>query len=147
MQLATGNATANLTNIYGRAILSARGHHFVVDSPPTLDGPNEEINPIDLLMSALASCGAFICEAVAREENIALQQVKVSVAGDFDPRGICGEPVESKIQAIRVKLMLQGPTEDEAKLISDSFTKRCPIYATLIEAVPIDVQIDLLSSD
>ena len=146
MQLATGNATAHLSNFYGRAILSTRGHHFIVDSPPTLEGPNEELNPIDLLMSALASCGAFICEAVARENDIVLQQVKVSAAGDFDPRGICGEPVKSKVQAFRVKLTLQGPTPDEARLIADSFTQRCPIYATLIEAAPIDVQIDLLPS-
>lgn len=145
-QLTTGNATATLSNIRGRAILSARGHHFIVDSPPTLDGPNEEINPVDVLMSALASCATFICETVASEEGIPLKSVKVTVAGDFDPRGICGEPVASKIQAFRIRLMMQGPTIEQAESIGQSFMRRCPIYSTLVEAAPIDVQIDLSPS-
>lgn len=143
-QLATGSATGTLTNIRGRAILSARGHHIIVDSPPTLDGPNEELNPIDLLLSSLGSCGVFICEKVAYEDNIPLQSVKLNVAADFDPRGICGEPVSSKIQQIRIKITMQGPTQEQAGTIVAGFTSRCPIYATLIEAAPIDIQVDLM---
>lgn len=142
-QLATGSASAHLSNMAGRAILSARGHYFIVDSPPTLSGPNEEINPIDVLMSALASCGAFICEVVAREHSIPLHSVKVTAAGDFDPRGICGEPVASNIQAFRVKLSLSGPNQEQADRIAAGFTQRCPIYTTLKQAAPIEIEIDL----
>src|SRR6266699_1807437 len=71
-QLATASVTSRLSNLPGRAIVTARGHHFVVDSPPPLGGPNEEINPIDLLLSALATCGTFVCEKAAQEMSVLL---------------------------------------------------------------------------
>ncbi|MCB9148535.1 MAG: hypothetical protein H6641_07220 [Caldilineaceae bacterium] len=37
--LATACATIELTNQFGRAIVSARGNHFVVDSAPPLGHP------------------------------------------------------------------------------------------------------------
>ena len=58
---------------------------MIVDSPLSLGGPDEEINPIDLLLGALATCGTFICETAAQEQNIPLHQISVAVAGDFDP--------------------------------------------------------------
>jgi pilus assembly protein Flp/PilA len=37
-------------------------------------------------------------------KDIPLHSVSVDVAGDFDPRGLYGEPVESGIQALRVRM-------------------------------------------
>lgn len=141
--LVTAVTHSQLIGISGRAIASARGHHFVVDSPLTLGGPNEEINPIDILLSALSTCATFLCESAASEANIPLNSVSVDVAGDFDPRGICGEPVESGIQALRVRLGLSGPTEEQAQFLADAFRQRCPVYGTLSKAVPIDVEVIL----
>ena len=70
--LATSSATSRLTGAPGRSIMSARGHHFIVDSPASLGGPNEEINPLDVLLGALATCGTFVCETAAMEEGIQL---------------------------------------------------------------------------
>ena len=44
--LSTATAVARVSNQPGRAIVSARGNHFVVDSVPPLGGPNEERNPL-----------------------------------------------------------------------------------------------------
>ena len=53
-KLATASASARLSNEPGRALLTVRGQHAVTDSPPTLGGPNESANPVELLLSALA---------------------------------------------------------------------------------------------
>ncbi|MEW6374655.1 MAG: OsmC family protein, partial [Thermodesulfobacteriota bacterium] len=140
-QLATASVTSRLSGLPGRAIVTARGHHFVVDSPPPLGGPNEEINPIDVLLSALATCGTFVCETAAQEMNIPLHTIALTAAGDFDPRGICGEPVDSKMQAFRVRLILTGPTKAQAEALAEAFRKRCPVYTTLSLAAPIDFEI------
>src|SRR6266446_3059979 len=103
-QLATASVTSRLSGLPGRAIVTARGHHFVIDSPLPLGGPNEEINPIDILLAALATCATFVCETVAREQGIPLKAIAVTTAGDFDPRGVCGEPVDPRLQALRVRL-------------------------------------------
>jgi len=139
--LATSTATSQLTNIPGRAIVSARGHHFIVDSPPPLGGPNEEINPIDVLLGALATCGTFVCETAAIEEGIPLHSISLDVAGDFDPRGVCGDPVDPSIQSLRLRLNLSGPTEEQAHFLAESFRHRCPVYGTLAKSVPIEMDV------
>ena len=142
-QLATSSVTSRLSGFPGRAIVTARGHHFVVDSPPPLGGPNEEINPIEVLLSALATCGTFVCETAASEMGIPLNRITVTVAGDFDPRGVCGGPVDPRIQAMRVHLVLAGPTQAQAETLSTAFQSRCPVYTTLSRATPITVEISV----
>ncbi len=141
--LATASLQARLTANPGRAVVSARGHHFIVDSPAALGGPNEEVNPIDLLLSALATCGTFVCETAAREMGIALAGITVAVAGDFDPRGICGQPVAPSLQAFRVQLRLAGPDPVEAEQLVAAFRSRCPVYGTLVKAAPIAIEVIL----
>ena len=141
IQLATASVTARLSGLPGRAIVTARGHHFIVDSPPPLGGPNEEINPMDVLLAALATCGTFVCERAAAEMNVPLEAVAVTAAGDFDPRGVCGEPVDPRVQALRVRLALTGPTEAQAKALAQAFQTRCPVYTTLSRAAPIELEI------
>ena len=48
-KLATATAGCRLSNEPGRAMLTMRGQHVVTDSPPTLGGPNEAPNPVELL--------------------------------------------------------------------------------------------------
>lgn len=139
--LATASVTSRLSNQSGRAILTARGHHVIVDSPPPLGGPNEEINPVDVLLGALATCGTFVCETVAGEEGILLQAVSVTAAGDFDPQGVCGEPVDPRLQEFRVRLSLTGPTEEQGQRLADAFKARCPVYTTLSRAAPIELEV------
>jgi uncharacterized OsmC-like protein/predicted small metal-binding protein len=140
-QLATASVTSRLSGQPGRAIVAARGHHFIVDSPPLLGGPNEEINPIDVLLSALATCGTFVCETAAQEMGISLDAIAVTAAGDFDPRGVCGEPVDPRMQEFRVRLALSGPSEAQAEALAEAFRTRCPVYTTLLRAAPIELEI------
>ena len=139
-QLATASATMQLSGTPGRAILTARGHHLVVDSPAPLGGPIEELNPLDLLLGALAGCAAFVCERVAQEQHIALVAMIVTVAADFDPRGVCGEPVDPRVQSVRVRMELHGPSADEARILVDGFRTRCPVYTTLARATRINIE-------
>jgi hypothetical protein len=80
--LATASVTSHLTGQPSRAIVTARGHHFVVDPPASLDGPNEEINSCcatsyrgwqrvtEFTAEAFARVDAFIAEhpEYARQE-------------------------------------------------------------------------------
>ena len=142
-QLATASVTSRLTNRPGRSIVTARGHHFVVDSPAALDGPNEEINPVDVLLSALATCGTFICETAAQEMDIPLHSIAVTAAGDFDPRGLCGGGINPRMQAFRVRLALAGPSAVQAEALAEAFRTRCPVYTTFSRAAPIELEIAL----
>lgn len=137
--LATASASCRLSNEPGRALLTIRGQHVVTDSPPTLGGPNEAANPVEMLLSALAGCAVFVCERAAQEMGIGLKSVSVTAAGDFDPRGVCGEAFDPRFQAFRVRLALDGPDPAQREALLQAFKTRCPVYTTLSRAAPVEV--------
>jgi uncharacterized OsmC-like protein len=141
--LVTGTAVSRLSNQPGRAIVTARGHHVIVDSPAPLGGPNQELNPIDIMLAALATCATFICETAAQELAIPLHAIGVTVAGDFDPRGVCGEAVDPRVQAFRVKISMSGPTPHQADELVEQFKQRCPVYTTFSRAAPVAIEVEL----
>jgi putative redox protein len=140
--MATVSIISELSNQLGRAIVSTRGHHIIVDSPPPLGGPNEELNPLDFLMAALATCGTFVIETAAREMDLPLESVRLEAEGDFDPRGVRGvEGIDPIITEIRVKIIIQGPTKEQSSVLVEQFKARCPVYNTLFRGAPIDLEV------
>jgi len=124
---------------FGRSVMSARGNHWIFDSVPPINGPNEEVNPLDALVGALPACGIMIYEAVAIEEGITLNDINATVEADLDPRGVAGAPVNPRIRAFRVTMHVDGPTAEEAAMMAEQFSQRCPIYTTYERAAPIEV--------
>ena len=145
--LATTSSEANLIGIPGRAVASARGHHVVVDSPPPLGGPNEEINPLDVLLSALATCAIFVCETVAQENEFDLRSARAHVEADFDPRGVRGEDVDPRLQAIRLRIVLGGVSEAQAETLLAALKKRCPVFTTLARGTSVEALVDVAQPD
>jgi uncharacterized OsmC-like protein len=139
--LATASASCRLSNEPGRALLTIRGQHVVTDSPPALGGPNEAANPVEMLLGALAGCATFVCERAAQEMGIPLISVGVIVAGDFDPRGVCGEAVDPRFQAFKLRLALEGPDATQREMLLQAFKTRCPVYATLSRAAPVEAML------
>ncbi|MFN7641616.1 MAG: OsmC family protein [Burkholderiales bacterium] len=137
--LATSTSASRLSNEPGRALIATRGQHLVTDSPPPLGGPNEAPNPVELLLASLAACATFVCERAAREAGIPLAAIHVTAAGDFDPRGVCGEPFDPRFQSIRMRFDMTGPDATQASALLDAFRTRCPIYTTLARAVPVEL--------
>lgn len=137
--LSTASAVSVLSNQPGRAIVSARGNHFVVDSVPPLGGPNEERNPMDLLLGAQATCATFIYETAAQEMGIPLTGISATVEADLDPSGIKDGAVNPRVQAMRVIMDLEGATAEQAAKLQGEMEKRCPVYTTLIQSMPIEV--------
>ncbi len=123
----------------GRALLSARGNHWIYDSVPPIKGPNEEVNPLDALVGALPACGIMIYEAAARENEIPLHAINASVEADLDPRGVAGANVNPRLRAFRVTMNVAGPSAEEAEFLAAEYSARCPIYTTFVRSAPIEV--------
>jgi uncharacterized OsmC-like protein len=119
-----------------------RGQHVVTDSPPLLGGPNEAPNPVELLLASLAACATFVCDRAAQEMGIALQSVNVTAAGEFDPRGVCGEAYDPRFQGIRLRLTLDGVDATQREKLMQAFRTRCPVFTTLSRAVPIELTLE-----
>lgn len=137
--LATARIFSQLSNMPGRALVSARGNHFVVSSAPPLGHTSEEINPLEAMLAALATCGLFVNESASIEQGIPLNHASTIVAADWDVRGLRGEDFNPQMQAIRVHLTLDGPTDEQIAALEEEFVSRCPIYTTLIRATDIEI--------
>ncbi|MFZ1754254.1 MAG: YdhR family protein [Caldilineaceae bacterium] len=136
--LATAKANVEMVQD-GRAIVSARGNRILVDSVPPLGGPNEEINPMDMFLGALGTCGAFVYEAAAQEMGIPLNSLSVGVEADFAPAGMTDGSVNPRVQAFRAAVTADGPSMEEMEALADEWRARCPIYTTLELAAPIKI--------
>lgn len=137
--LATAKVVSALSNQPGRTIVSARGNHFVVDSVPPLEGPNEEMNPLDALLAAQATCGTFIYETAAQEMGIPLNSIATTVQADFNPAGVKDGSVDPRIQAMRIHMTVEGPSPEQLAALADEFKTRCPVYTTLSRATEIEI--------
>jgi uncharacterized OsmC-like protein len=137
--LATGKAFMQTSNLPGRALVSARGNHFIVSSAPPLGHSSEEINPVEAMLAALGTCSIFVHETAAIEQGIPLNNASAVVAADWDVRGLRGEDFNPQMQQIRVHLTLDGPDAAQAELLEEEFVSRCPIYNTLIRASEIAI--------
>jgi quercetin dioxygenase-like cupin family protein/uncharacterized OsmC-like protein len=146
LQLARPTVKGKLVE-FGRAMLSARGNHWIYDSVPPINGPNEEVNPLDALVGALPACGIMIYEAVTRDEGIPLHSISATVEADLDPRGVAGAPVDPRIRAFRVTMNVDGPTVEEAEMLADEYRARCPIYTTFERSAPIEITNNVVAEE
>ena len=136
-RLAQTTVVARLVGLRGRAILTAKNHHVVVDSPLTLGGPNEELNPIDMLFGAVATHVIFVCERAAQENGIILAGGVARVSGTFDPHTGQDPAAVPYLQSLAVDVHLTGPAETQVALFEEAIRSRCLMVTTLARAVPI----------
>ena len=127
---------------WGGANVTANGHTFVMDSVPPLDGPNEELNPLDMMIGGLAACSTFIYE---REAPTAT--VSVTVEGDFDPTGVrVLDGPNPRIQDIRVAMLVDEYDEAQAKKVEDQIKEQCYLPNILKGTVNFDVSTESANS-
>ncbi|NQZ02270.1 MAG: PKD domain-containing protein, partial [Bdellovibrionales bacterium] len=113
-KMAEVTVNAKLTSDYGRSLVSSpRGNYMIVDSVPPLKGPNQELNPADMLLSSLATCALFVYEAEAAAAGKPMTSAMVTVQGDFNPKGILSDKINPKFQAFRIGVQAEGYTEED----------------------------------
>lgn len=114
---------ARSTDTFGRVLLSAREHHFVVDGPVHNGCPGEEVTPAELFLAGVAACGVELLQVIARAEDIPLRGVEASITGEVRP----SEPVREDVTVfnrVRLHLDLEGVTADQGDLLVKRFKGR-----------------------
>lgn len=120
---------------FGGANVMANDHTFVIDSVPPLDGPNEELNPLDLMLGGLAACSAFVYE---QEDPAAA--VSVTVEADFDPSGVrVLDGPNPRMQNIRILAQTDAYDADLAARAEAQIKEQCTLYNMLEGSANITV--------
>lgn len=116
-------AQARSTDVFGRVLASVRNHHMIIDGPEQNGCPGEEINPAELFLSAVASCGVELVEVIAKSANIPLRSIGVDIEGVVDR----SRPIRSDLSlfhSVRLNFALKGVTEPQAGQLIETFKGR-----------------------
>ena len=111
------------TDTFGRVMCSARSHHFIIDGPQQNGCPGEEVTPAESFLAGVAACGVELIQVLAKSSNVPLTGIGVKIQGDMD-RSKPVRPDVSLFSSVRLHFQMQGVTDQQAKLLVETFKGR-----------------------
>src|SRR5687768_10477685 len=114
---------ARSTDVFGRVLVSARDHHFIVDGPVQNGCPGEELTPPELFLSAVASCGVELMHVIAREQSIPLRRVSARMRGVVD-RSAQPRTDVTLFTSVRLWFILEGTDGAQAAALVEGYKRR-----------------------
>ena len=117
------DVSARSTDVFGRVLCATRNHHFIVDGPVQNGCPGEEITPVELFLSAVAACGVELVHVIAKQENVPLERVAVSIHGESDRAKQTRTDV-STLNMVQLDFELSGVSDAQAAALVESFKRR-----------------------
>jgi uncharacterized OsmC-like protein len=127
---------------------SVPGAEFRSGAHAAVGGEGDAPCSADLLLAALAACQEVTLRMVAANMGIALEELEVTVEGDWDPRGTLamGREFPVGLTAVRAhaRVVISGDERGErAERLLRSAERYCVILNTLREGVPVESTIML----
>jgi uncharacterized OsmC-like protein len=141
-----GHNRTTIKNFYGTQQDHERPQPFVLDAdePPILLGRDRGPNPVEYLLTALASCvtTSIVYHAAAR--GIVIRSMESRLEGDIDLQGFLGirDDVPKGFKEIRmfVNIDADAPKEELEDIVKLGPTYS-PVYDTVTRPVPVKVQL------
>lgn len=103
------------TGVAGRALNSARMHHFVLDSP---SGPNEALTNSEAFLAGISSCGVTLIEKHAQETGVPVTNMEVTIEG---ARALA-DP--TRFHSIGVRFLIRGVNHAQAAELVETWRRR-----------------------
>jgi uncharacterized OsmC-like protein len=116
-------AQAHSTDTFGRVLCNTRNHYFIVDGPVQNGCPGEEVTPAELFLSSVAACGAELVQVIARQQEIPLQGIDVSIRGVQD-RGNPARSDFSVFNTVQMRFQVKGVSAEQAAKLVEAFKRR-----------------------
>lgn len=142
------DATATIEKGLRASAAYTDGTVVVTDMPPGIGGDGSAPSPGWLLRAALASCDATVVAMRAASEGVVLDTLEVTVAFDFDDRGLVGtdDTVPAGPLSSKVTIRIGADGVDEAKLrsIVQWSEQHSPVGDALERAIPSTVEVDIV---
>ena len=117
------DVNARSTDVFGRVLCNTRDHHFIVDGPVQNGCPGEEITPIEVMLSAVASCGVELVHVIARDQGVPLERVAVKIHGEVD-RSKQARTDVTTFNSVRLDFTVWGADNAQAASLIEGFKRR-----------------------
>jgi uncharacterized OsmC-like protein len=141
-----GHNRTTIKNFYGTQQNHERPKAFVLDAdePPILLGLDQGPNPVEYLLTALASCvtTSIVYHAAAR--GIVIRSMESRLEGDIDLQGFLGirDDVPKGFKEIRMFVSIDADaSKEELEDIVKLGPTYSPVYDTVTRPVPVTVQL------
>ena len=118
--------------------------HFDADHPKVLVGGDQGPTPVEFLLHALASCLTAGIANVAAARGVKLSEVRSTVEGDIDLRGILGlaDDVRNGYEKIRVSVSIKGEAPAEKlREIAEQSRSRSAVFDVITNNVPVEITV------
>ena len=122
-QIREYEVSARSTDVFGRALCSARDHHFVVDGPVQNGCPGEELTPPEVFLSAVGACGVELVHVIARDQGTTVEKVALTVHGTVD-RGQQSRADVTVFNKVRLDFVVSGTDGATAAQLVEGFKRR-----------------------
>ncbi len=123
-QTVTVSVESRTTALPGRALTTARNHHFIVDEPAYAGGLEEEITPVEAFLGGISSCAVGVVGLLAQASDLPLKWARASVEATWTRQtGLVHEGVTC-IESLRVGFEFRGLTEVDAGGLVEAFKGR-----------------------
>ena len=125
--------------------IQTREFKFVVDEPATLGGTDQGPNPVEYVLGSLAGCLNVVGHVIAKEMDMPLNGITISIEGDLDPAKFLGMSAEKRAgyNQIRVGIAPDSPADEATKVQwLEAVEERCPVSDNLKN--PTNVAITLV---
>jgi uncharacterized OsmC-like protein len=142
-----GHNRTSIKDFFGAKEVHVHDKTFELDAdePAVLLGADTGPNPVEYLLTALASCVTSSVVYHAAAEGIEIRGVKSRVEGDLDLRGFLGlsEDVPKGYKQIRMFFTIDADISDEQKEeLVRTGQKYSPVFNTVFNATPVSVELD-----
>ncbi len=124
-----------------RTEIETRGFKLIVDEPQELGGTNDAPNPVEYILAGYAGCINVVAHITAKEFNIDLKDLEISIDGDLNPARLFGQSFSERAgyQNINVQLTTNSKIDEHVKQKwLQEIENRCPVNDNLRNATPVN---------
>lgn len=135
-QLKTTTVTGQRIDPKRMRFETASGSAFVV---------GEDGSPGEYMLGSLAACYNLVGHVVATEMGIEIADLRVSVAGDVDPRTYNGEANESRAGYREIRVTIDVDTDADADTLDEwirAVEDRCPVCDNVAAETPTKASVE-----
>lgn len=141
------HSRSTLETFFGAGAEQAHKAPFCVeaDHPVVFAAPDNAPTPVEIVLSALASCLTGGVAAIAQNRGIQLRSVKATVEGDMNLHGILGiDPeIRNGFNAIRVTFDIDADaTKDEIAAVVAQSQKRSAVFDIITNPGNVRVKVN-----
>lgn len=125
-------------------IATARGHKICLDIRKEWGGDDAGPSPPECMVIGLGGCVMNIARIIARERQISLDSIKVTVSGDIDPSRAFGLETENRAGFAQMSVQVELSPEFSDRERQDFYrelTERCPLCDTIGNPTPLQITV------